>query len=174
VDVKPLDPTVVSALLEAQGQAIRGEMEALPAELRGRRPAPEEWSANEVLGHLIEAERRGFNGRIRTILAQEKPSLADWNQVEVARERADDRRDGLELLKEFMELRSDSVALAKGVRADQLARTGEHSLVGTISVGDLLHEWVHHDRNHVRQLFAVTQAFVWPNMGNCRRFAEFD
>ena len=31
----------------------------------GWRPAPGEWSANECVGHLIEAERRGFAGRIR-------------------------------------------------------------------------------------------------------------
>jgi len=41
-------------------------------------------------------------------------------------------------------------------------------------VGDLLHEWVHHDRNHTKQLLSVAQARVWPSMGNARKFAEID
>jgi hypothetical protein len=40
-----------------------------------------------------------------------------------------------------------------------------------LRVGELLGEWVHHDRNHVRQLLAVTQARVWDQMGNARRFS---
>ena len=43
------------------------ELTALGAD-GGWRPEPGEWSANECVGHLIEAERRGFAGRIRTIL----------------------------------------------------------------------------------------------------------
>jgi hypothetical protein len=38
-------------------------------------------------------------------------------------------------------------------------------------VADLLHEWVHHDRNHLKQLLANVQAFVWPHMGNAQRFS---
>jgi hypothetical protein len=33
-----------------------------------------------------------------------------------------------------------------------------------------MHEWVHHDRNHLKQLLANVQARVWPEMGNARRF----
>ena len=32
--------------------------------------------------------------------------------------------------------------------------------------------WLHHDRNHVRQLFANVQAYVWPSMGNSQRFSQ--
>ena len=42
--------------------------------------------------------------------------------------------------------------------------------VGFLSVRDLLHEWVHHDRNHIRQMLANVQAFAWPHMGNGQRF----
>jgi hypothetical protein len=39
-------------------------------------------------------------------------------------------------------------------------------------VGELLGEWVHHDRNQVKQILAVVQARVWPQMGNARRFVD--
>jgi hypothetical protein len=41
-------------------------------------------------------------------------------------------------------------------------------------VADLLHEWVHHDRNHLRQILASVQAFVWPHMANAQRFSRPD
>jgi hypothetical protein len=39
-----------------------------------------------------------------------------------------------------------------------------------MTVENLLHEWLHHDRNHFRQLQANVQAYVWPTMGNCQKF----
>jgi hypothetical protein len=44
--------------------------------------------------------------------------------------------------------------------------------VGRLTVRDLLYEWVHHDRNHLRQILANVQAFAWPHMGNARRFSS--
>ena len=49
-----------------------------------------------------------------------------------------------------------------------------HPEVGLLRVDELLGEWVHHDRNHIRQLLAVTQARVWGQMGNARRFSLED
>ena len=37
--------------------------------------------------------------------------------------------------------------------------------------GLLLHEWVHHDRNRLRQILTNVQARAWPHMGNARRFS---
>jgi hypothetical protein len=60
------------------------------------------------------------------------------------------------------------------VRPADLDRVGLHPEVGELRVRDLLGEWVHHDRNHVRQLLANTQARVWPQMGNAQRFSALD
>jgi hypothetical protein len=60
------------------------------------------------------------------------------------------------------------------LRPKQLELSGEHPDVGTLRVIDLLHEWPHHDRAHMRQLLAIGQAYVWPHMGNARRFSEID
>lgn len=172
--VRMLDLETLAALLEAQSRAIGLELQALPPDLCRWRPGAEDWCANETLGHLIEAERRGFNGRIRRILAEERPHLPGWNQVEVAQERRDAEQDPSALLEEFEALRADSLALVRGLRPDQLDRGGEHAEVGWVTVRDLLHEWQHHDRNHVKQIYSIVQSYVWPSMGNCRRFAEID
>ena len=53
-----------------------------------------------------------------------------------------------------------------------LVRAALHPTVGRISVGDILQEWVHHDRNHIKQALAAVQAYVWPAMGNTQKFSR--
>lgn len=169
-DARALAPSEVARLLESAAAAIRAEFSALPDEVLGWHPAPGEWCAKEVLGHLIESERRGFAGRIRLILAGDEPSLEAWDQGAVARARRDCERPASALLAELDALRHDSAALVAGLGDSDLERGGRHPKVGRLRVGDLLHEWVHHDRNHLRQLLANIQAAAWPHMGNARRF----
>jgi transposase len=174
---EPLDPDVVAGLLAASATIVLAEMDALGA-VGGWRPAAGEWSANECVGHLIEAERRGFAGRIRRILSTGRPDvptqLEGWDPPAVAEARRDNLRAGTELAAEFAALRSESVALVLGLVPDDLPRFGMHPEVGPLRVDELLGEWVHHDRSHVRQLLAVTQARVWGQMGNARRFSLED
>jgi hypothetical protein len=164
-------PAVVAELLRSAVRTLRAEVTALPAAALAFHPAPGEWCVKEVLGHLIEAERRGFAGRIRIILAETTPRLQTWDQDEVARERRDCERDGAALLGALARMRDDSVALVRSLGAEDLERAGEHPKVGRLRVADLLQEWVHHDRNHVRQILANVQAYVWPHMGNTQKFS---
>src|SRR5262249_42000925 len=147
-----LSPRAVAGLLRAAGAQLAAEIGALPEAVLRHHPAAGEWCVKEVVGHLIEAERRGFAGRIRTLLAENNPTFVGWDQDEVARERKDCTRDGLELLVEFEALRNASAHLVAGLRPDDLARGGRHPKVGLLTIGDLLQEWVHHDRNHIRQI----------------------
>jgi hypothetical protein len=75
---------------------------------------------------------------------------------------------------EFGTLRDESLALVRSLGPAALARPGRHPQVGDVTVRDILHEWVHHDRDHLAQLTALTQRLVWPGMGNARRFSEPD
>jgi len=167
----PLDIERIAALLEASAAAVLAEVEALGDEARWR-PAPGEWSASECVGHLIEAERRGFAGRIRIILGADRPRLEDWDPPAVAAARHDDRRDPGELLAELLAIRAESIDLVRSLRPEDLERSGLHPEVGELTVAGLLGEWVHHDRNHVKQVYSVVQARVWPQMGNARRFSD--
>jgi hypothetical protein len=173
-DSHPLQPGDVATLLQATADEVRAELSALPAEIAGWHPGPAEWCVKETLGHIIEAERRGFAGRIRILLRDTDPQLTGWDPEAVARERNDCARPVDEVLAEFSALRADSVALVQGLSDAELDRGGHHPQVGYLRVRDLLHEWVHHDRNHVKQIMAVTQDYVWPSMGNARKFAELE
>ena len=176
----PLQPATIADLLAATPVTVEAELRALGG-VAGWRPASGEWSANECVGHLIEAERRGFAGRIRTILAGlgpagsfQSPALETWDPPAVAAARRDDKRPPADLAAEFTALRADSVDLVRSLRPEDLGLNGTHPEVGALRIDELLGEWVHHDRNHIRQLLAVTQSRVWDQMGNARTFSVLD
>ena len=167
-----LQPTDIARLIQASAGALRAELEALPEALLRFQPGPREWCVKEVVGHLIEAERRGFAGRIRILLAaDEEPALEGWDPDEVARARHDADRDVKDLLAELAALRDASVELVAGLQPRDFRRAGAHPKVGRITIGDIAHEWVHHDRNHLAQIMANVQAYVWPSMGAAQKFS---
>jgi hypothetical protein len=168
----PLAPREVANALRASLLAVRVECTGLPPAVLRWHPAPGEWCVLSVLGHLIEAEERGFGGRVRTLLAETDPEFRRWDPDAVARDRQDCRRDLPALLAEWTRLREGSAALVETLRPEDLSRSGRHPQVGRLSVSDLLAEWVHHDRNHQRQILANVQAYVWPHMGNGQRFSR--
>ncbi|TMB95638.1 MAG: DinB family protein [Chloroflexi bacterium] len=154
------------------GQAFASTLEALTPELASWHPAAGEWCVNEVVGHVIEAEKNGFAGRIQVILGSDEPALPSWDRDGIAKKRNDCARDPKALARELVELRGLSVQLVRSLRPEQFQRGGTHPEVGRLTVKDLMHEWVHHDGNHLRQSLANVQAYVWPHMGNARRFTR--
>jgi hypothetical protein len=165
-------PAEVADLLESSGHAFAATLDALTLELASWRPAPGEWCVNEVVGHVIEAERNGFAGRIQVILGADEPDLPTWDRDQIIKDRDDCAHDPKELKQELLELRHQSTKLVRSLRPEQMARGGLHPQVGRLTVDELLHEWVHHDGNHLRQALGNVQAYVWPNMGNARRFTR--
>jgi len=145
----------VAEYLEATCALIESELTALGDDSAWHFD-PKEWCANQVVGHLVEADKRGFAGRIREILAGQAKTNA-WDQSEVAKQRNDCARMGQSLWMEFMGIRNDSINLVRSLKPGDLAKAIEHPKAGRLTVRDLLHEWVHHDRNHTRQLLQIGQ-----------------
>jgi hypothetical protein len=157
--------------MQASTDAAVGEVRAL-GELARVAPAPGEWCANQILGHLVEADRRGFVGRIRTVVREDRPRFAAWDQPAVAAARRDDERDPESVVVEFLAERAEGIRFVAALDPASMVRLGVHPRVGELRVAELLHEWVHHDREHLAQLLAASQSFAWPAMGNARRFSD--
>ena len=167
-----LPPRDIAKLIQASAAVLRAEIDSLSEDLLRFQPGAGEWCAKEVIGHLIEAERRGFAGRIRLLLADaSEPALEGWDPDEVSRARHDADREAKELLAEFSTLRASSVDLVSGLQARDFARAGVHPKVGRLTIGDIAHEWVHHDRNHLAQIMKNVQTYVWPSMGAAQKFS---
>jgi hypothetical protein len=167
-----MTPSEVADLLEMSGQAFASTLDALTPEVASWHPGPGEWCVNEVVGHVIEAEKNGFAGRIRLTLDADEPDLPAWDRDGIATKRNDCAKDPQVLKAELVEIRKHSVQLVRSIRPEQFQRGGTHPEVGRLTVEDLMHEWVHHDGNHLRQALGNVQAYVWPHMGNARRFSR--
>ena len=122
----PLAPREVAEALRAALAALRAECAGLPAAVLRWHPAPGEWCVLEVIGHLIEAEERGFAGRVRTLLAEPDPEFRSWDPEAVARARQDCGRDPAGILAEWTRLREASAGLVEALRPGDLARAGRH------------------------------------------------
>jgi DinB family protein len=167
----PLSPREAAALLRASLEAIRVEAAAMTDRAASWHPKAGEWCAKEVLGHVIEADRRGFGGRIRQFLDAENPACVGWDPDEVARGRGDCGKPVAALLDELVTTRAEGLEVVEALTTAGLSRGGQHPKVGPLTVADILHEWVHHDRNHLKQMMTNVQAYTWPHMGNAQRFS---
>src|SRR5436190_18356142 len=138
--MKRLSTSQIADLLQATLATVEAGVGALPEIVLVWHPAEGEWCVNEVLGHLVEAERRGFAGRIRIILDQDQPRLETWDQEGVTRARADCVRPGDQKLAELLAERVLSVELVEGLSEESLDRGGEHVTIGPVTVRELLQD----------------------------------
>jgi hypothetical protein len=164
----PLGTRRIAALLRAFPVVLGAEVRSLPPEVLRWHPAPGAWCVPEALGHLIGTERSAFVDRIRAILTGGDELLPSFDPVGAAQERRDCDRDVGALLEEFAALRAASADFVEGLSAGDLGRAGRHDSIGRLAVADLLHEWVFQDRDHLRQVMANVQGYVWDHLGNTR------
>src|SRR5215468_4344112 len=125
-----LTPSEIAQFLRATTLTLAAELAAATPAVLAWHPAPGEWCVKDVLGHIIEAERRGFAGRIRIILRSDRPTLEGWDPAAVSRARKDCERDVETLLGELIRTREESAKLVAALRPDDLPRSGLHPVVG--------------------------------------------
>lgn len=167
----------VARLLGATARIVEAELGGLGDDLATWRPGPGEWCANEVVGHLVEADARGYAGRIRRILAAPagvEPDELGWDQPTVAADRGDCAKPAAALVDELAASRRDAVELVLSLQSADMERAAGHQVVGRVTVRELLDEWCAHDRVHLQQLLKSVEARAWPVMGNTRRFLVAD
>lgn len=137
-EVQARTPTAIRELIAEAGDRLR------------TRPAPDEWSVLECIGHIVDGELVS-SGRYRWILAHDEPPLAGYDQdlwVERLRHSDDDPAD---LLAMFEGLRRANLALWSRSAPEQRARIGMHAERGPESYDLTFRLIAGHDRNHLAQ-----------------------
>ena len=130
--------------------------EFLPLDLLARTPASDEWSALECLYHLLDAENI-FPVRVRAILAGQP--IAAFDPDTEGTKNTDQAPQ--QLAQKFASLREANLEELEYVTLRDLSRTTEHSELGIVTLGDLLHEWAAHDLMHTVQAErALMQPFI--------------
>jgi len=143
---------VLSALASAP-RAFRRVVGRASRRRLGRRPARREWSATEVLGHLLDAELTlGF--RIRKLAAEPGGPIVAWDQEKWTDGLRHQRADARTLLEAYASLRAANVEQVRRLTPRQRAAAGRHPEYGRLRVTDMLAHWAEHDLNHLEQIRA--------------------
>ena len=145
-------PEIVEKVRAAMAE-VRTALFAVPAERFSRRPSGQEWSANEVMAHVVTAGAH-FGAGIVQILdgGSAGPPVADRIETDVPQRTAAEW---------WALLERDRAALFERVgRADPVAhldRTIEHSMFGPLTWREALLFIRLHDLDHAGQLRKIAE-----------------
>jgi len=147
---------MVKAVLATTAPRWLNMTKTLPVDLMNRQPAAGEWSATECLIHLLDTEHI-FPVRVQAILAEQAIPAFDPDTQGTKNTASSPEQ----LANEFASLRQASFAVLERVTPQDFNRTAEHSELGTVTLGQLIHEWAAHDLNHTTQAEkAIMQPFI--------------
>ncbi len=140
------DPAAVQG---ATGAAWRALVAEAGPHLRTR-PAPEEWSVIECLGHAVDGELV-MSGRYRWAIAEDDPEIVGYDQDRWVAALDHGRADPEDLLRLFSALRTANLALWIAATPQHRARTVRHRERGPESLGLMFTMLAGHDRFHLAQ-----------------------
>jgi prolyl-tRNA editing enzyme YbaK/EbsC (Cys-tRNA(Pro) deacylase) len=121
------------------------------ADLRWK-PGAKEFSILENVCHLRDIETEGYAVRIRRLLAEDQPILADLQGDRLAEERRYNTQDAGAGIEAFRRARAESLQALHGATAADWERTGEFEGVGTITLRRLAGMMREHDQSHRAEL----------------------
>ncbi len=114
------------------------------------------WSAFEIMGHLVFAERSDWMPRVRIVLENgEARTFEPFDRFAQLKESQDKSLE--QLLDDFARLRRENLAAlhALNLHQDDLTRRGKHPALGVVTLSELLATWAVHDLTHLHQLSRV-------------------
>ncbi len=140
------------ARLERTPAELARAMRGQPVRVLARRPAPDAWSATEIVCHARDIEEH-FAGWIHAILAMNEPVLIAPPPVpRWVEDRQYARQHPGAAWDAFGRRRDETLALIRSLSPAELARTGRHPARGCVRVEDVVGFVAWQDDDHVEQL----------------------
>ncbi|HEX6703851.1 MAG TPA: DinB family protein [Albitalea sp.] len=136
-------------------ERVAALVEAVPVTGRRRRPADGSFSLVEHLCHLRDLEREGFAVRIRRIVEEDLPELAEIDGSALAVERDYQAQDLATALRDFRAARAATVALLREHQPRHADRKGIFGGFGVITLAALAEGIAAHDAGHRAEMQAL-------------------
>ncbi|MFP5225336.1 MAG: DinB family protein [Actinomycetota bacterium] len=148
--------------------SVRAVLDGVDEDWAGLRPSPSEWSAKDILSHLVFGERTDWVPRIRETLATSgEPRWAPFDRA-ASIEQAE--LGVAELLDTFDASRLENIVMVEALRPSDLVRTAIHPELGRVSLRQLIATWATHDLTHVAQICEALAARNRQAVGPWRRY----
>lgn len=144
------------SLLTRTPSALNALLRDMPETWTLQNEGENTWSAFDIVGHLVYAERADWMPRVRTILQfGETQPFEPFDRLGQVRE--SQGKSLAQLLDEFTRLRSENLdeLRALNLRQEDLARRGQHPSLGVVTLSELLATWTVHDLTHLHQVSRV-------------------
>jgi hypothetical protein len=141
------DLETILLTLESTPALLSRAAESIPDRERVR-PAAGGFSLVENIWHMADLENEGYAVRIRRLLRENAPSLANFDGDRLARERAYQERDLVAGLALFREARGRNLAALRSLVTADWERSGIQEGVGCVTLADIPRMMAEHDRAH--------------------------
>jgi len=115
------------------------------------RPAPDKWSAQEIVAHLAECELVA-GWRLRQVLNTNGTEIQSFDQDAWATTSGYSRMDPKKSLQMFRVLREANLALLASIPKEKWNNYGVHQERGNETVAHIVRMFAGHDLNHVQQI----------------------
>lgn len=142
------DPLKVQA---GTAKKIERMIKGVPASKLRKRPAPEKWSAGEILAHLADTEIV-VGWRLRQILGAPGTPIQAFDQDSWAAAGRYQKRDPRKCAEQFRVVREANLALLKSLAPEQWKHHGMHAERGVETIEHIVGMMAGHDINHVKQV----------------------
>jgi hypothetical protein len=136
----------VIATLSRQMAETQALLRGLPASVATYRYAPDKWSVNELIGHLIDSERI-FAARALRFARNDPTALPGFEQDDYVRNSSFDSYPLSELASELRSVRESTVFLFKHLQEDAWMRRGSAN-GAEVSVRALAYIIAGHELHH--------------------------
>lgn len=153
------DLAQTTAVLERTPRVLDALLRGTPSRWTTANYGEGTWSATEVVGHLIAAEREDWIPRLRRIIERGESTPFDpFDHTATVKPGSGATLD--ELLDRFAALREQSLSdlAAMNLTPVMQCRTGTHPALGRVTAAQLLATWATHDLHHLRQ---IALAMAW-------------
>ena len=140
--LRELPTTFRGALLLSDDHAIR------------HRPQAGEWSAIEVLGHMID-KMQHWSGRVERILVEERPALPGYDQDASVRDHDYLHADPAVLIEQLRQACEHFALIVEQLPPSALQREGVHGELGPITVRQCIEMPLASVQEHFEQLQAA-------------------
>lgn len=154
--ITAFDVEYVTAVLARTPACLDALLRGLPDFWTRRNEGKDSWSAFDIVGHLIFADRTDWMPRLHRILNEgESVPFDPFDRLGQVRESQGKTLE--QLLTEFAEVRDESLKelQALNLKPGDFERRGKHPTLGAVSAAQLLSTWAVHDLNHLHQLSRV-------------------
>ncbi len=139
-------PTIFRMALLSDEHAIRN------------RPAAGEWSAVEVVGHMID-KMQIWTSRVERLMVEERPALPGYDQDALVRDHDYLHADPEVLFEQLRQACERFATLVEGIPTSAMGREGVHEEVGPMTLRQCVEVPLESASGHLEQLRAA-QALV--------------